>query len=213
MQERFMKVQAKENKKVVLQVMPGHFATNHSHINYYVDMTGIKYGHKMAKEAARTMSRAYINSTPINTIICMDGCEVVGGFLAQELTRNGVNAINQDQEIHVITPEYNMNGQMIFRDNIQPMVWGKNVLLLIASCTTGKTINRSLECIKYYNGNVVGIDAIFSAIDAKDGIKISSIFNTGDLPDYKTYAFKDCPLCAEKRKIDAIVNGYGYSKL
>ena len=213
MQERFIKVHAKDNKKVELQIMPGHFATNHSHINYYVDMTRIRYSHKMAKEAARTMAKAYINSTPIDTIICMDGCEVVGGFLAQELTRNGVNAINQDHEINVITPEYNVNNQMIFRDNIQPMVWGKNVLLLIASCTTGKTINRSLECIKYYSGNVVGINAIFSAIDEKEGIPISSIFSTRDIPDYKTYAFKDCPLCAEKKKIDAIVNGYGYSKI
>ncbi|MGN0243664.1 MAG: phosphoribosyltransferase [Lachnospiraceae bacterium] len=213
MEQRFMKVHAKENKKVELKVMPGHFATNHSHINYYIDMTNIKYGTKMAKECARAMAKVYVNNTDIDTIICMDGCEVIGGYLAEELTKNGINSLNKEKNIYVVTPEFNNNGQMIFRDNVQPMVWNKNVLLLIASCTTGKTINRSLECIKYYSGNVVGIEAIFSAIDSKDGIDIKSVFSTKDIPDYQTYSFKDCPLCAEKRKIDAIVNSYGYSKL
>ena len=113
----------------------------------------------------------------------------------------------------MITPEFNSNGQIIFRDNIQPMVWEKRVLLLVASATTGKTINRSLECIKYYGGNVVGIAALFSAIREKQGIPVDAIFTQEDIPNYRTYSFEECPDCKEKRRIDAIVNSYGYSKL
>ena len=102
---------------------------------------------------------------------------------------------------------------MIFRDNIQQMIWQKNILLLVASATTGKTINRSLECIKYYGGNVVGISAIFSAITEMGGVHIDTIFTPEDVPNYQTYSFKDCPDCQQKRKIDAIVNSYGYSKI
>ena len=47
-------------------------------------------------------------------------------------------------------------------DTLQPMIEGKHVLLLIASATTGKTIKKSLECIKYYGGSIAGISAIFS---------------------------------------------------
>lgn len=213
MEKRSIKVQARTNKKMYLTIIPGHFATNHSHINYYIDMTSIKYKHSIAMEAAYTLSEKYMNNTPIDTIVCMDGAEMIGGFMAQELAKSGSRALNEHENIYVITPEFNSNGQVIFRDNIQPLVWGKNVLLLIASATTGKTINRALECIKYYGGNVQGIAAIFSAISDMDGVKIESIFSTQDIQDYKTYSFKDCPDCNGKRKIDAIVNSYGYSKL
>ena len=143
----------------------------------------------------------------------MDGCEVIGAFLAHQLARTDLRGLNSKKEISVITPEFNANGQFIFRDNMQPMVWGKKVLLLIASATTGKTINRSLECIQYYGGEVVGISAIFSAIDEMKDIEIKSLFKAEDLPDYRTYPFHECPDCQQNIKIDAIVNSFGYSKI
>ena len=154
-----------------------------------------------------------MTNTIVDTIVCLDGTQVIGTLLAQELTRAGYLSMNAHGTIYVVTPEYNSNSQMIFRDNIQPMVWQKNILLLVASATTGKTINRSLECIKYYGGNVIGISAIFSAITEMGGVHVDTIFTPEDIPNYQTYAFKDCPDCQQKRKIDAIVNSYGYSKI
>ena len=52
-----------------------------------------------------------------------------------------------------------------FRDNIQPMIRGKHVLILMASVTTGITIRKIAECIQYYNGIAAGVSAIFSAVD------------------------------------------------
>ena len=107
-------------------------------------MTGIKYHSLIAKQAGETMAQNYANNTSIDTIICMDGCELIGGFLANALSKSSLHGMNEKSDICVITPEFNPNGQIIFRDNIQPMVWEKRVLLLVASATTGKTINRSL---------------------------------------------------------------------
>ena len=213
MENRIIQIKCSKNKNLSLRVIPGHFATNHSHINYYIDMTGIKYHSLIAKQAGETMAQNYANNTIIDTIICMDGCELIGGFLANALSKSSLHGMNEKSDICVITPEFNPNGQIIFRDNIQPMVWEKRVLLLVASATTGKTINRSLECIKYYGGNVVGIAALFSAISEKQGIPVDAIFTQDDIPNYRTYAFEECPDCREKRKIDAIVNSYGYSKI
>ena len=213
MEQRSIQIKSKHNSKMAIKIIPGHFATNHSHINYYIDMTSMKHVHSMAHEAAVEMSECYNKTTPIDTIICMDGCEVIGAFLAYELAKTDIHGMNDGKSICVITPEFNANGQFIFRDNIQPMVWGKKVLLLIASATTGKTINRSLECIQYYGGDVVGISAIFSAIPEMKGVKIDALFTADDLPDYHTYPFHDCPDCQQNRKIDAIVNSYGYSKI
>ena len=119
-------------------------------------MTKIKYQLNMAREAGIQMAASYITH-PIDTIVCMDGCEIIGGFMARELTKAGHVSVNSDKDIYLVTPEFNSSGQIIFRDNIQQMIWNKNVLLLLASVTTGKTIVRSLECIKYYGGNIAGI--------------------------------------------------------
>lgn len=53
MEERMQIIQAAGNSKIQIGVIPGHYATNHSHINYYVDITSLKTGYKMAKEPQR----------------------------------------------------------------------------------------------------------------------------------------------------------------
>ena len=211
--DREYKVPSKINNRINLKVVPGHFATNHSHINFYMDMTTLKVRHSEAAEIAKEMANEYQYSKPIDTIICMDGCEIIGSCLAEELTKNGIMSLYRHQSLYVITPEFDSNGQMIFRDNLQPMVRGKNVLLLLASATTGRTIARSLDCIQYYGGIVQGISAIFSAAKEIHGHPVHCIFSAEDLPEYRTYNQNECPLCQNKEKIDAIVNGFGYSEL
>ncbi len=209
MEERMQTIESAKNKKVKIGVIPGHYATNHSHINYYVAMTEIKSSFKMAKEAASELALTYA-STHIETIICMEGTEILGAFLAQELSASG---INRGEDISVVTPELNAVNQMIFRDNTQKAIWGKQVLLLISSASTGKTINRAVECLKYYSGNLAAVAAIFSAIKDINGIEVHALFSEKDMPDYKNYAPADCPMCKAGKKVDALVNSFGYSKL
>ena len=40
--DREYKVPSKTNSKINLKVVPGHFATTSSHINFYMDMTTFK---------------------------------------------------------------------------------------------------------------------------------------------------------------------------
>lgn len=213
MEAKATKIYQRGNNKTCLKIIPGHFATNHSHINYYIDMTTIKIRQNEAREVAHSIAGQYSYSNVVDTIICMDGCEVIGAYLADELKHAGVMSLNTHETIYLITPEFNAAGQMIFRDNLQIAVRGKKILLLLASATTGKTIARSLECIQYYGGEVVGISAIFSAVDEIHGHQIHSIFHQQDLPSYQTYRPVDCPMCRVGQKIDAIVNSYGYSAL
>ena len=213
MEARAINIISKQDKNLKIKIIPGHFATNHSHINYYIDMTGIKTKHNIAKIAGELLAKEYETNTIIDTIVCMDGTEVIAAYLADRLAESGYGAMNRDETIRIITPEFNTNGQMIFRDNIQKCVWGKNILLLIASASTGKSIIRSLECIKYYGGKVVGISALFSAIENQYQVPITALFTPEDLPDYHTYKYDECPFCKEGHKIDAIVNSFGYSKI
>ena len=208
-----MSVTSHYNNSVHIKVIPGHFATNHSHITHYIDMTTLKARQTMARASAKSIAGEYVGTTIVDTIVCMDGTEVIGAYLAEELTNSGIMSMNQHQAMYVVTPEFNSVGQMIFRDNLQPMIKGKHVLFLLASATTGRTIERSLECISYYGGIVAGISAIFSANDVIAGQQIHTLFTLDDIPEYRTYPHNQCPFCQSGQKIEAIVNSYGYSKL
>ena len=76
---------------------------------------------------------------------------------------------------------------MFFRENTQPMITGKNVIILLTSITTGITLRKAIECLNYYGGKLAGISAIFSRIDSMGDMKINSVFNASDLPDYESF--------------------------
>ena len=198
---------------VPLRVARGHFATNHSHINYYIDITFHKTRLSEAKATAYELVSHFINDTPVDTIICLDGTAVLGAFVAEELTKSGFRTINLHQTIYVLEPEISSSAQMIFRDNIQPMIRGKHVLILMASVTTGFTAKRAIEAIGYYGGHVAGVAAIYRAVDDILGYPVRSIYSVSDLPDYESYDYRDCPYCKQGKKLDALVNSYGFSAL
>ena len=198
---------------VPLRVARGHFATNHSHINYYIDVTYQKTRLSEAKASAYQLVSHFINDTPVDTIVCLDGTAVLGACVAEELTKSGFCTINAHQTIYVVEPEFVSSSQMICRDNIQPMIKGKHVLILMASVTTGYTAKRSIESICYYGGMVSGVAAIYRAVDEIEGYPVRSIYSVKDLPDYESYDYRECPYCKQGKKIDALINSYGYSAL
>ena len=202
-----------KHKNLFLRVSKGHFATSHIHINYYIDVTMQKTRLSEAQTVAKELVSYYNSSTIVDTILCLDGTEVIGTCLANELTRENFINLNAHQTIYVITPEHTMGSQLIFRDNIIPTIEGKNVLILAASVTTGYTAQAAAEAIKYYNGAVAGICAIFATTETCAGYTVRSIFNPQDLEGYASYPSHECPLCKEGKKIDALVNSFGYSKL
>lgn len=201
------------NPKMEVTVYNGHFATRHSHNTHYIDITRMKHEHTMAREAAIMLAQRYTYEKNVDTIVCLDGSEVIGAFLARHLATKDLFNVNQDKNINVITPEYDSNGQLIFRDNLAPMVDGKSVLILISTVNSGKTINRCLECVQYYGGVVQGIASVFSMLEQVGEIPVYSLFSPQDIPGYGTYEPKKCPLCQEGQKIDALANSYGFSRL
>ena len=163
-----------------LRVSKGHYATSHSHINYYIDVTLTKFRLSEARAAAAELIRAYKATTIVDTILCLDGTEVIGACMASELTKSGFANMNAHQTIYVVTPEHTTGSQLLFRD---------------------------------YGGEAVGIAAIFASVNECAGYPVASIFNTHDLPDYETYDSHSCPWCKQGKKIDALVNSFGYSSL
>ena len=211
--QEVIKIYSKAHPNIQLKAIPGHSVTPNSHVNYFLDMTTLKARLSEASMVARELGRQVMISTVVDTIVCIDGCEIIGAFLAEELTRAGIYSRNAHKTIYIITPEYSTSGQMMFRDNYLPMVKDKNVLLLLASATTGKTVSKAIQTLTYYGASISGISAVFSAANSIVGIPVNSLFTTADIPDYTTYSSEKCTMCKEKKPIDAFANAFGYSKI
>ena len=210
---QYLKIYSQYNNLISLDITPGHFATSQSHINYYIDMTSLKSRRNEAKAAAKALVQEYVVNTRIDTIVCLDGTNIIGAYLADELTSAGIISDNTKNTVYIVTPEQNSVGQLMFRENILPMIKGKNILVILATATTGKTVKTALECIEYYGGTIVGVSSIFSAADTIHGQKINTIFTTADIPGYETYPASECPFCKAGHPLNALINTYGYSKL
>ncbi len=198
---------------LVLRVAKGHFASNHLHSNYYIDVAAQKSRLVEAKAVAEKLCEGYKYSTTIvDTILCLDGTEVVGTCLADTLVKHDFININAHQTIYVVTPETS-GSQLLFRDNIVPMIKGKHVLILAVSVASGSTVNAAVEAVNYYGGDTVGVASLFSTKKEICGYEINSVFNPSDLPDYFSVPAHECPLCKKGEKLDALINYHGYSKL
>lgn len=212
MESRVIQITSKGNSRIAFDVIPGHFVTNHSHVSSYIDLNGIKNSCVIAKETAKELAGNFYSTLHADTIICIEGTRMIGAFLAEELT-SGARGINSGNDMNVITPEFDMNNRILLRDNTQKLVRDKNVLLLVSSVSSGKSVQQAAECISYYGGRLVGAAAIFSAVQEVGGIHIYSIFDSDDIPAYSSHRPSECPMCAAGTKIDAMVNTFGYSKL
>lgn len=151
MEKRAYDIFSSAGREISIKVIPGHFATKHSHVSHCVDMTSLKSQLNAAKAAARILSQSFA-STPVDTIISLDRMKMIGAFMANELAGSGINLY---QNIAVITPEIT-NEKLLLRDNFLPYIKNKSVLLLTASATTGKDVRSAVDGIRYYGGEAVG---------------------------------------------------------
>lgn len=198
---------------VTLRVAQGHFATRNSHTNYFIDVTRQQSCLQEADAVAQQLAQRLASSTMVDTILCMDGTRVIGTCLARKLTESSYNSVNSGQEIYLLRENVSAGGKLIFRENARFMLEGRNVLLLLASITTGSTVEKGMRCVQYYGGSVAGVASIYSHLKEVSGTPVVSLFDTEDLPGYASYPQQDCPLCREGKEVDAIIDKYGYEKL
>ena len=59
MEQRMVKFYSKESNLLALHAIPGHFATSNSHINFYIDVTGIRARITEAEEAAKILAHKF----------------------------------------------------------------------------------------------------------------------------------------------------------
>ncbi|NLK39811.1 MAG: hypothetical protein GX303_06175 [Clostridiales bacterium] len=201
------------NPVINMNVIPGHFTTSHFHLSHYLDLFDLKSNAAIARNVAVELAVPYIHSTPVDTIVCMEGTEIIGAYLAEELRQSGRSVINSEREIHVVSPIYSVDKKLIFHSNVQEKIKNKNVLLLVSSISSGATIKSALECLSYYCGIVVGKSALFNAYPDQFKKEIHSLFTNKDIPNYQMYRPDECHLCSNGYPLDALIISDGYTKM
>ena len=213
MEDNFITVTSRLNPKLSVHVASGHFATNSAHRSHYIDIFELMSSSSVARDAARELAVPYRASTDVNVIVYMDGTEILAAYLADELLQAGLAVMNEGEEILLVTPMISADGHFIFHQSVREKIKDKNVVLMVASMSTGATADQVLECLSYYGCKLVGISAVFSAFPQVGGRQIHSLFDCNDIPDYHFFSPSECVMCNEGKKIDAIINSDGYTKL
>ena len=209
-----IRIISRANKRLFADAIPGHFATNHSHINYYIDMSEIKHNYTLALEAARSIA-FHFSTVSVDTILCLEGTEYIGAFIARELSNAGLGGMNSGKDIYLVEPDSNVNGQFMFADNLRHMIEHRNVLILVTTASTGQTLWQARECVRVLRRTGCGL---FCAVcqhlragrdagrSACSRARISRTTTTLCAARIALPARPDTPL-------DAIVTPRGYTKL
>ena len=125
-----MKISTKRNN-LYLRVAKGHFATSNCHSNYYIDVVSQKARMSEAKAVAEELRSYYYADTVVDTILCLDGTEVIGACLADSLSAADFLNMNAHKSIYVAWIRRNCAGTT------------KRYVFL---CIFGL---RSLDCIRF----------------------------------------------------------------
>jgi orotate phosphoribosyltransferase len=213
-EQKAFNISLEKNPQIMIRVVPGHFATVSSHTNSYLDVSRLRTNAHVARDVAREMAIPYMSSTLVDTIVCIESTEVIGAYLAEELAQEGTGLVNSGDDIHVVMPINNVNGQWIFQDSMIDLITDRNIVLLVPSIFSGRTVKSVLDCLNYYGGNLVGISVLFLVSYGKLGEELKHIvhplFTAEDIPYFKQYSVGQCEICKSGRKLDALINSEGY---
>jgi orotate phosphoribosyltransferase len=206
-------IHLERNSIIYIKVIPGHFTTGNSHVNTYLDLSTLKSSAMVARDVARELAIPYLTTTMVDTILCMENMDVIGAYLAEELLEEGVSVINVNSEIHVVTPIINSHGKLIFQESVFAWIKDRTILLLVASISSGSTMNSALNCLAYYGGNVVGVSSLFLASQDWTEQQVHPLFTAEDIPGYEQYLPAQCRMCQEGHELDALISSEGYTKI
>jgi orotate phosphoribosyltransferase len=210
------KIPLQNNPLVFVRVIPGHYTTSYAHVNYYLDLNDMKSNMLIARDVARELSVPYLSGlagVPVDTIVCVERTVAVGAYLAEELVRECDSVFNNNGEIHILTPINAVNGNLIFQGSTIKWIAGRNIILLVATISSGQTMKKALECLSFYGGNTIGISTLFLASREAHDSRVHPLFTSDDIPDYRIWEPGDCDMCRSGIRLDAIISSEGYTKI
>ncbi len=164
-------------------IVEGHFVMPSGfHSQTYIQTSLLLQHPHLAQKIARALSDKFIKKTDV--VLALTPSDSV---LAQEVARV--------RNVRAIFASKGENGEMILKHNfsIKP---GEKVLIVDDVAVSGRKINRAIELVDRFGGDVVGVGVI---VDRSMGYLPLSV-PLRSLLSYpmQTFSAVQCPLCAAK---------------
>ena len=119
-----------KRKNLFLRVAKGHFATNHSHSNYYIDVAAQKSRLSEAKAVAQELcSNSNYKVNIVDTILCLDGTEVIGACLADSLSKADFVTLASGIAFDKITVKEIMSKDVKYVSPTERLIHARRVML------------------------------------------------------------------------------------
>jgi len=213
MENKAFNVSLKKNPRITMKVIPGHFTASSTHTSHYLDLSALKSNAAIAQDVARELAIPYLSSTTVDAIVCIGRTEVIGAYLAQELTQSGINVVNQNAEIYIMTPLVNDVGTLSFQSSMVKQIINKNVILLTTWALSGHTLDRLFNVMSFYGAKIAGISSLFVVNPDSLEQDAHALFTSDDIEGYKLYSPRNCEMCKNGQRLDALISSEGYTKI
>jgi len=164
-------------------ILEGHFAMPSGfHSQTYIQTSLLLQHPNLAQRIASALSDKFTKS--VDVVLALTPSNSV---LAQEVARvRGVRAIFASKDDQ---------GEMILKHNFT-IKEGENVLIVDDVAVSGRKINKAIELIGRFKGNVIGVGVI---VDRSMGyLPLTVPLRSLLAYPMQTFTAKECPLCAAK---------------
>jgi len=133
---------------------------------------------------------------------------VVGGVILGHLVAYHLSKL-QKKEILSVYAEKTAEGPMIFKRGYENLIKNKKVLIVDDTVATGFSVNKMLDVVKSFRGQILAMGVIVNRIPGEINSKILGIpFSWLCEISAETYDEKNCPLCKSGVPINTKV-GHG----
>lgn len=122
---------------------------------------------------------------------------VVGGVILGHLTAHYLSIL-QKKEILSVYAEKTDEGPMVFKRDYDNLIKGKKVLIIDDTVATGFSVNKMIDVVRRYGGNIVAMGVIVNRVPEEINSKTLGVpFSWLCEIPAETYDEKDCPLCKQ----------------
>ncbi|MDD2955337.1 MAG: hypothetical protein PHD67_03355 [Oscillospiraceae bacterium] len=186
----------KHQSGLYLTVTREHAAEPGCHMNRRVGTAGLRHSGKLAREAARLLAAPYQAGALVELILCEQGCEVVGSFLACELSGGNALSLNRGCDIRVAAFRWEEERPVLLEP--EPLS-GQSVLLLADRLFPP---DKALCCAQWaaaQEAALSGVCALFGTPGKVGWRRVHCLFSAVEVPGFHFWPEEECPLCrAEK---------------
>lgn len=178
-------------KSVGAVITKSHFVgTSGRHMEIYVSKDSLLSHPKETFEITKRLA-----------LMCKDldvevvAAPIVGGVILGHLVAYHLSIL-KGKEILSVYAEKTDEGPMVFKRGYDNLIKDKKILIIDDTVATGFSVNKMLEVVRNFGGNIVAMGVIANRIPEEMNTKTLGIpfLWLCEIPA-KTYEEKDCPFC------------------